>query len=451
MHMSKNIRLTRGLDIRLQGEPEKTLKTVECRRFALKPTDFRGVMPRLMVAPGDKVKAGSPLFHDKAREQVLFCSPVGGTVVDIIRGPKRVIEEILIECDGKDDFIDFGKSDPSAMEREAIITRLLESGAWPFILQRPYSVIANPADKPKAIFVSAFDTAPLAPDYDFIIGQDTGAFQTGIEVLRKLSGGKVHLNVHSSKTKSNTILQAQGVQINHFNGPHPAGNIGIQIHHIDPINKGEVVWYVNPQDLMIIGRIFSEGRLNTKKVYAVTGSELLNPHYVISHVGVNAWTLVGGGFKEGPTRMISGNVLTGTRIERDGYMGFYHHQFTAIPEGKYHEFLGWALPGLDKFSASRTYFSWLTPHKKYRLDTNIHGGERAYVVTGDFEKVLPMNIYPLQLIKAILADDIELMESLGIYEVDDEDFALCEVICTSKTEIQSIIRKGLDLMRKEMS
>jgi len=449
--MSKVIRLSKGLDIKLLGEPEKTLKTIECKKFAIKPTDFHAVIPKLLVAPGDKVKAGTPLFYNKYREEVMFCAPVSGVVTDVVRGPKRVIEEIRLECDGNDDFVDLGRADIGGLSREDIVSKLLKSGAWPMIRQRPYSTIANPDDAPKAIHISAFDSAPLAPDYNFVIQNEKEGFKAGLEVLKKLTSGIVHLNVHTTATRSEVFLESSGVQINRFTGPHPAGNVGIQIHHIDPINKGDVVWYVNPMDVAAIGKVFIEGRFNPKRIYAVTGSEVLQPHYVQSTIGINVWDLTSGAFKDGAVRMISGNVLTGTYVEKDGYMGFYHHQFTAIPEGKHREFLGWALPGFSKFSKSRTFFSWLTPNRRYRLDTNLNGGYRAYVVTGEYETVLPMNIYPVHLIKAIMVDDIEQMEKLGIYEVDEEDFALCEVICTSKTEVQSIIRKGLDLMHKEMS
>jgi len=319
---------------------------------------------------------------------------------------------------------------------------------WPVIRQRPFSIIANPADAPKGIYVSGFDSAPLAPDYSMIVAESIADFQAGIDVLSKLAGSPVKLGLPGGKSQFPKVSNSD---ITYFEGPHPAGNVGIQIHNTKPINKGDIVWVVNAQDVIIIGRLFSKGIYDTTILVPLTGSEVKNPKYFRLRKGASVRSLLKDNLNEGSVRVISGNVLTGTRIKPDGYLGFYQNQFTVIPEGNYHEFFGWALPGLNKFSFSKSFFSYLTPNRKYRLDTNFHGAERAYVMTGQYEQVLPMDIYPMQLIKACLAENIEMMENLGIYEVDEEDFALIEFIDTSKTEIQSIIRKGLDLIRKEMS
>jgi Na+-transporting NADH:ubiquinone oxidoreductase subunit A len=359
--------------------------------------------------------------------------------------------EVRVEADNQEGYEEFKKGDPLAMKREEVIENLLKSGLWPMIRQRPYSVIANPSDNPKAIFVSAFDTAPLAPDYDFVVHGHGEDFQVGLNALTMLTSGKVHLNLQAEAGHSKVFTNSKGVQINEFSGPHPSGNVGTQIAYLDPINKGDIVWYLRPQEVVSIGRLFMQGRLDSFRLIALTGSEVKTPKYYKTKIGTCIEGMVRDNVKSQNVRYISGNPLTGKKIEGDCHVGYYDSQVTVLPEGDYHEFLGWALPRVHKFSFSKSYLSWIMPGRKYKLDTNINGGERALVMTGEFEKVFGWNIYPMQLIKASLIEDIELMEKLGIYEVDEEDFALCEFIDTSKTEIQQIIRNGLDLMRREMS
>ena len=448
--MSKVIRISKGLDIKLLGEAEKKVTEVSSDNFALKPPDFVDVFPKLFLKEGDEVKAGTPVFFNKYRDNIILTSPVSGKVTEIRRGAKRKMLEIRIESDGKMNYEDFGKADPASLSKEKIIEKLLKSGIWAYIRQRPYSVIADPKDEPKAIFISAFNSAPLAPDYDFVLDEESQAFQAGLNALEKLTSGKIHLNINDGKTCSKTFLEAKGVQINRFARPHPAGNIGVQIHNIDPINKGDIVWYLNPQAVVTVGKLFLEGKYNASRIIALTGSEVKKPQYFKVIAGTLVTDLFKDNINKGNVRYISGNVLTGSKIEKDGYLGFYDDQITVIPEGDYFEFLGWSMPRFNKFSFSRTFVSWLFPNKKYRLDTNLNGGQRAFVLTGEYEKVFPMNIYPMQLLKAIIVKDIDLMENLGIYEVDEEDFALCEFIDASKTEMQAIVREGLDYMRKEM-
>lgn len=450
--MSEIITIKQGLDINLLGEAEKVIQPVESGLYAIKPPDFIGVFPKVLVQEGDRVKAGTSLFYDKYRENIKLTSPVSGTVKELRRGEKRVLLEIIIEPDVQQEYEEFGKADPNRLSREEIIEKLLSSGIWPVIRQRPYDVIANPADHPKAIFISAFDTSPLAPDYDFVVNGKSEVFQTGIDALKKLTKGIIHLNLKGGAGKSSVFSGIKNVQVNYFKGPHPAGNVGVQINKLDPVNKGEVVWHLRPQEVITIGRLFNEGRYNAEKIVALTGSEVLQPTYIRTKVGAVITEIIRDNIKEGKVRFISGNPLTGTKIDKHGFIGFYDSQITVLPEGDYHEMFGWALPGFKKFSYSRTFFSWLHPKsRKYRLDTNFHGGRRALVMTGEMEKVFPFDIYPMQLIKAIITEDVEAMENLGIYEVAEEDFALVEYIDTSKTEIQSLVRKGLDLMRKEMS
>jgi Na+-transporting NADH:ubiquinone oxidoreductase subunit A len=449
--MSTDYIISKGVDIKLLGEAEKTIVDLNAKRFAIKPTDFVGCFPKMLVKEGDTVKAGTVLFFDKYREDIKFSSPVSGTVVSLVRGAKRRLEEIIIESDGKGEAVDFGTQKIESLKREEIISKMLESGVWPMVRQRPYSIVADPKANPKAIFVSAFSSAPLAPDFDLIVHGHGEEFQAGLDILTKLTTGKVHLNVNGKDTSSKVFLNAKNVEISKFSGPHPAGNVSVHVNRINPINKGEVIWYVNPQEVISIGKFFLNGKVDTKRVFAFTGSEVNNPKYYKSFVGACITNMTCGNIKGDNNRFISGDVLTGQKIYKDGFIGFYNNMATVIPEGNYHEFFGWILPGLKKFSMSGTFASKLFTNRKNRLDTNLHGGERAMVMTGKYEKVFPFDIYPMQLIKAIIVEDIDLMEQLGIYEIDEEDFALCEVIDTSKTELQKIVRQGLDLMRKEMS
>jgi Na+-transporting NADH:ubiquinone oxidoreductase subunit A len=448
--MPATIKVKKGLDIKLLGKAKKNIQEISSHCFAIKPIDFCGVFPKLLIKEDDNVKAGTPLYFDKYRQDILFTSPVSGKVKEIRRGAKRVLLEIVIDAGKEQEYEDFGNADPKTLNREQIVEKMLKSGVWPVIRQRPYGIIANPADDPKAIFISAFDTHPLAPDFNFIVDQYAGEFQEGVDALIKLTSGKVYLNISNKANTSKVFLETRGVQINKFSGPHPAGNVGTQINKLDPVNIGEVVWYLRPQEVITIGRLFKTGKLDSTRIIALTGSEVKNPVYYKTLIGASISEMVKDNVSSARLRYISGNVLTGRKIEKDGFVGFYDSQVTVIPEGDYYEFFGWATPGFNKYSYYNQFFAPLRPNKKYRLDTNLHGGERAFVVTGKFEKVFPLNIYPMQLIKAIIIEDIDLMENLGIYEVDEEDFALCEFIDTSKTEIQTIVRKGLDLMRKEM-
>ena len=449
--MSKNIKIKKGLNIHLIGEAEKTLTTISSERYAVKPTDFVGVFPKMLVKTGDSIKAGSPLFYDKYREDIIFTSPVSGKITEIKRGEKRVLQEIQISADSEMKYVEFKKSDISSISKEEIIETLLKSGVWPFIKQRPYSIIADPKDAPKAIHISAFDSSPLAPDFDFVVHGKGEIFQAGLDAIAKLTDGKVHLNCNSENTKSQVFLKSKNVQINQFTGPHPAGNVGTQIHHIDPINKGEIVWVLSTQAVLTIGRLFLDGKYDATKVVALTGSEVKSPKYYKIINGCSVESIVKNNITDENNRIISGNVLFGTKIETDGYISFYDSQVTVIPEGDKPEFLGWGMPGFGKFSTTRTFLSWLTPNKKYKLDTNYHGCLRAFVMSGEYEKVFPMDIMPVQLLKSVLVNDIDMMENLGIYEVAEEDFALCEFVCTSKIESQSIIRQGINTMIKELN
>jgi Na+-transporting NADH:ubiquinone oxidoreductase subunit A len=446
--MSKTIKIKKGLDIKLKGMAELSIGgEITSTLYGIEPANFLGLIPKLSVKPDEYVKIGTPLFYDKNQPEVKITSPVSGKVVAINRGDRRKILDIEIESDNKFESEQFSIGELSSINRDSIKEVLLSSGLWPYLIQRPFGIIAKPSDTPRDIFVSGFDSAPLAPSYDFSLANDLKSFQKGIDVLAKLTDGKVYLGVRSGSK----LAEVKNAEVNVFDGPHPAGNVGIQIHHLKPINKGDKVWTVDPQAVVFIGRLFSDGKLNFSKIVSLTGSEVKNPMYYKTVVGVKASPIVSGKTEaSGKERIIAGNVLTGKKMNADDYLNFYANQITVIPEGDNYEFLGWAMPRFNKFSFSRAYFSWLTPGKTYRADANLNGEERAYVMTGQYEKVLPMDILPVHLIKSIMADDIDKMELLGIYEVIEEDLALCEYVCTSKIEVQHILRKGIDLIVKEL-
>jgi len=448
--MSQSVRIRRGLNINLLGEADKVYASVKNHNiYAIKPTDFHGLTPKLSAKVGDKVLAGSVIFFDKYNERIKFCSPVSGTVKDIVRGEKRRILEVIIESDNEQKYESHSSLNVKNANREQLIDYMLSNGVWPFIRQKPYDIIANPSDMPKAIFISAFKSGPLAIDNDFALYGMDDLFQSGLDIITKLTNGKTHLNLDGNTNSSKVFSEAKGVEINSFSGPHPAGNVGVQIHHINPINKGDIVWYLEPQDVIVIARLFNEGKYDVSRIISLCGSEVSKPRYYRTISGTCVSNLIDDNVENDNNRVICGDVLSGTKIDKNGYLGFYDTQLTVIKEGNEQEFLGWALPGFNKFSMSKSYFSWLFPKRKYDIDTNMRGEERAYVVTGQYEKVLPMDIYTQQLIKAIMIEDIDLMEKLGLYEVGPEDLALCEFVCTSKIEVQSIIRHGLDLLRKE--
>lgn len=450
--MSKVIKIKKGLNINLKGKAEKVLVTTKsAQTYAVKPTDFTGITPKLSVKENDEVKAGTALFYDKYNPDVKFTSPVSGKVLEIVRGERRKILEVLIEPDGKDEFESFTKAAPADLERTAIVENLQNSGLWASIKMRPYGIIANAADTPKAIFISCIDSAPLGVDYNFIFSGKEKEFQAGIDALSKLTEGKIHLGIDATCAPCTAFANAKGVEITKYSGKHPIGNVGTQIHLTSPINKGDIIWTLEPQAVVTIGRLFTEGKYDASKIVALAGSEVKKPQYYKVISGANIQSITNDNISSENVRFISGNALTGTRIDSTGHLGFYGSLVTAIPEGDHYEFMGWMAPGFKKFSVSRSFFSWLTPKKEYTIDTNIKGGRRALMITGSFEKVFPFNIYPMQLIKAISINDIDLMEKLGIYEVVEEDFALCEFVDTSKTDIQAMVRKGLDLMIKEMS
>jgi Na+-transporting NADH:ubiquinone oxidoreductase subunit A len=448
--MSKDIRIKKGLDLKLKGDAEKVVSVVSRSKvYAINPSDFNGVTPKMVVKEGAKVKAGEIIFYSKNDESVKFVSPVSGTIQEIKRGEKRVILQILITADSQDIHLEHSKKNLKDLSSQEVKEQLLASGCWPFINQRPYDVIANSADTPKAIFVSAYASAPLTADVDFVLENKTEAFQAGIDALAKLTSGKVHLSL-KGKEKS-ALENISGVSIHKVFGPHPAGNVGVQISKIDPINAGDRVWTVAPQDVATIGEFFLTGKFNATKTIALSGSEVKDAQYYTLISGAQISDLVAGKIKGDNVRIISGDIFTGNKVAQNGFLGFYSNTVTVIPEGDQYRMFGWmpfASPSIH--SAQRTGLSWLMPGKKYAPNTNLNGEERALVVTGEMENVMPLDIYPMQLLKACIANDIDKMENLGIYEVAPEDFALIDYTNTSKLEAQVIIRKALNLMIKEV-
>jgi Na+-transporting NADH:ubiquinone oxidoreductase subunit A len=447
--MSNIIDLKKGLNIPISGAAAlQAKKTIVPDVVAIKPTDFKGFSPRLLVKEGDKVLAGSPVLADKQRQDILLTSPVSGTVQEIVRGEKRKLLAVLVKPDGTNGAVDFGARKPSGLKAEEVKEVLLKSGLWPFIIQRPYGVVADPALTPKAIFVSAFSTAPLAADTEFVFKDEVPAIQAAVTAVSKLAPVNVCVNSEASAFAKLTDAKVYVV-----NGKkHPAGNVGVQISHISPIKKGETVWTLTLLALAAIGKVLTTGKLDLTRKVAVTGPAAVDPSYVTTLPGMPVKALAGYYDGSVETRFISGDVLTGENVGEGGYLGFFDNQVTLIKEGREREVLGWAKPfRFNQFSSSMTYFSWLLPKKKYNMDTNTHGGVRAFVVSDVYGKVLPMDLFPVYLIKACLAGDIEKMEKFGIYEVLPEDFALCEFVDPSKNDIQAIISKGIDLMIKEMA
>ena len=450
--MSTDIRIRKGLDIKLVGAAEKeTVTAIPSNVYAIQLSDFHGIIPKMLKKVGDKVQAGEPVFYNKSVEAMQFVSPVSGEVIEIVRGERRRILTIKIKADSTQQYAAGNSLNVDSADAESIKKYLLASGCWPFIKQRPYDVIANPNKSPKAIFISGYASAPLAADLDYILQGKEAELQAAITALGKMTDGQVHVSV--GKNASSPLAGLNGITLHTVSGPHPAGNVGTLINKVDPVNKGEVVWTVNAQDLVIIGELLLTGRFNAERIVALVGSSVKKPRYFKTKIGSEVATMVydNGVDKDGNDRIISGNVLTGKQVKPDGALDYYSNTITVIPEGDDYELFGWNKPVFNKLSTSRAMtFSWLTPNKHYDLNTNTNGEHRAFVMTGNYEQVFPLDIYPLQILKACMYNDLDEMEALGMYEVAPEDFALTEFICVSKQPHQDIIRQGLDLMLKEI-
>jgi Na+-transporting NADH:ubiquinone oxidoreductase subunit A len=439
--------LSKGHDILLEGEAEHKFLDREVKTFALQPKDYIGMqpIPKLMIEVGDEVKAGSPVFFDKTHPEIIHVSPVSGEFIELRRGEKRSIQELVFLADkdqkavkhtvpsgGKDEIIDFMK----------------KTGAWTLLRQRPYDTIPSPDVAPKNIFISTFDSAPLAPDSNFIVNGQGDNFQKGLDILGGLTEGKVYLGLNAKTNVAPELAKASGVVKTYFHGKHPAGNVGVQIHHTAPLAQGDVVWYLGVQEVITLGRLFNTGEFVQERIIAVTGAELEETGYVRTYQGAAIADLVGSDVGEG-VRYISGDVLSGKEKEDKGYVGMFDDQVTVIDEGDEYELFGWLLPLKLRPSVSGTMPNRFFPDIKFRANTNTHGEKRAFVVTGQYEKLLPMDIHVQHLMKAILNNDFERMEGLGLFELSEEDVALCEFACTSKQPLQKILREGLEVMREQ--
>jgi len=449
--MANVIKLRKGLDINLAGAASRAveLKAKPVEEYALVPDAFVGVTPKLAVHEGDHVNAGDALFVNKACPEVKFASPVSGTVSAVVRGKRRKVLCVKVKADAEQTFTDFGKKDVNAMDGEAVKQALLEAGLFGYINQLPYAVSTTPDTKPKAIFVSTLRDMPLAADFELELTNNEEAFQAGLTALSKIA--KTYLNVGVDQ-HDEAIEGAKNVEINVFDGPCPAGNVGVQVNNINPVNKGEVVWTIDPSAVIFFGRLFLTGNVDLRKLVAVAGSEIKTPGYCKTLVGSPLSAIVGDQLKATEhVRLIEGNPLTGKKASLDDFLGAHSSEITAIPEGDdKNEMLGWIMPRPNDFSTSRSYFSWLMGKKKeYNLDARVKGGERHMIMSGEYDKVLPMDIYGEYLIKAIIAGDIDKQEQLGIYEVSPEDFAVAEFVDSSKLELQKIVRDGLNILRKE--
>lgn len=449
--MSKDIRIKKGLNINLIGGAELTTsKSVLSNVYVINLEDFHGITPKMLLKQGAEVKAGEPLFYNKNVEDMLFVSPVSGELIEIERGARRRILSLKILADKSQETLGHKKLDVDRASKQEIKSYLLKGGCWPFIKQRPYDVIANPDTTPKSVFISGYTTAPLSADLDYVLRGKEAELQAGVSALAKLTPGKVHVSV--GKSGKSPLASLNGIELHKVSGPHPAGLVGTQINKLDPISKGELVWTVSPQDLIILGEFLLTGKFNAERLVALAGSSVKAPKYFSTKIGTEISTfLYASGVNEDNFRVINGDVLTGTKSSPDGYLGFYNNTVTVIPEGDDYDFFGWNKPIFNKISNTRALtFSWLQPKKKYSLNTNTNGEHRAFVVTGQYEEVFPLDIYPMQLLKACMVKDLDEMEQLGLYEVAPEDFSLTEFVCISKQPHQQIIREGLDLLQKEI-
>ena len=445
--MANVIKLRKGLDIHLQGKAEeKKIQLKSNGKYALVPDDFEGITPKVVVREGDHVKAGDALFVNKLYPEVKFASPVSGTVREVVRGERRKVLCVRVDADAQQEFADFGRRDINTLSGKQVINALLEAGLFGYINQLPYAVSTNPGTQPKAIFVSALRDKPLAANFEFEVKGQEQDFQTGLTALSKIA--KTYLGVG----EGSALTSMKNAEVTVFQGKCPAGNVGVQVNNIAPVNKGEVVWTIgDPTVVLFIGRLFNTGRVNLTRTIALCGSEINSPAYVDMLVGEELSTLLSNSYDAGKSvRIINGNVLTGKPTTKDGFLGAHTSEITVIPEGNdADEMLGWILPRFKQFSVNRSYFSWLCGKKNYALDARIKGGERHIIMSGEYDKVLPMDIYGEYLIKAIIAGDIDRQEALGIYEVSPEDFALAEFVDSSKLELQRIVREGLNILRKE--
>jgi len=446
------IKIKKGLNIPIVGEPKQVIgKSCHPKRVALMGYDYIGLKPKIEVSVGDSVKLGQNLFFDKKMPGVMYTSPGTGKVISINRGERRVFESIVIDLEGKEEmtFDPYDKDRLDKLDRGKVKSLLIESGLWTSLRARPFSKVANPEITPHSIFITVMDTNPLAPSIEIILQGKTEPFNDGLKVISKLTDGKVFLckapdlNIHCDAIA--------GLSIEEFTGPHPTGNVGTHIHFLDPAGLKKTVWHINVQDVIAIGKLFTSGRIPVERIISLAGPSVKNPKLLKTRIGASIEEIIDGELKQGENRVISGSVLSGRRASGVlGFLGRYHQQVSVLPEGRNREFLGWMGPGLNKFSIKNIFLSKLFKHKTFTFTTSLHGGKRAIVPIGSYEKVVPLDILPTFLLRSLIVDDIEEAEKLGCLELDEEDLALCSFVSPSKIEYGSILRRNLTLIEKEI-
>ena len=445
--MIRHIKLKKGLDIRLKGQAQQTVRELPVQgTYSIVPDDFYGFKPKPVVKDGDTVKAGDALFISKEIPELKVVSPVSGKVTGVVRGERRKLMSFNVEASSQQEWKTFNTNVSTAEELKAL---LLDAGLFAFIRQRPFDIVANPQDKPKGIFVSTFSKMPLAQDFTFAVKGEEEYLRIGIDALGMIAQVYVGISPEQADIMPSLMPKAN---ICIFSGPNPSGNVGVQINHLNPVNKGEVVWTIGAEEVIFIGRLLKEGKVDLTRTIAVAGAEVKEPVYCKTLVGTSLATILSDNLcHKDHIRIINGNPLVGTKTTLDAYLAARATEVTVIPEGDdKDEVLGWIMPRFKDFSTNRSYFTWLQSNKKeYNLDARIKGGERHIIMSGEYDRYLPMDIYGGYLIKAILTGDLDRMEALGIYEVAPEDFAVAEFADSSKLELQRIVREGLDLLRKE--
>lgn len=447
------VELSKGHDILLKGSPSKEVVQGNATRYAVIPQDFRGMspIPKVFPAVGDEIKAGQALFIDKKNDRVKHVAPVSGEVIEIKRGEKRSIAEVIILADKENKFHQFDPPSITESTREDIVEFLLESGGWTLLNQRPHDIMPSPDDVPNNIFISTFDTAPLAPDSSIIIEGKGELFQKGLDVLTRLTSGKVFLGLSANGETAphDTFVSAEGVEKRWYSGKHPSGNVGVQIHHTAPIKPGNKVWTLGIQEVICLGELMHKGIFNAERIVAVGGANVIAPTHIRTYNGANLGELLKDNVQGDQNRIVDGDVLSGKETSLDAFLSSKSDQISVIEEGDFYEIFGWLLPLAPRPTISKTFPNFLYPNMEFDGNTNTHGERRAFVMSGQYEKVLPMQIYPQHLMKAIMTGDFEQMEGLGIYELSEEDIALCEFVCTSKMPLQSILRDGLEMIREQ--
>ncbi|QGG79940.1 Na(+)-translocating NADH-quinone reductase subunit A [Litorivicinus lipolyticus] len=444
------IEIKKGLDLPIEGGPKQSISEGrKVNTVALVGYDYNGMKPTMQVSVGDTVKLGQPVFTCKKTAGVVYTAPGAGTVVAVNRGDKRVFQSLVIELDGSDDSVEFAQhSDLSALTRETVQSQLLESGAWTSLQTRPFNKVPVPGSVPSSIFVSAMDTNPLAADPTVVIGARASAFNDGLNILSQLTDGKVYVG-HAASAQLNLSGNAQ-VQAQAFAGPHPAGLVGTHIHHLDPVSESKTVWTITYQDVIALSALFKQGRLDVERVVALAGPEVSEPRLITTRVGANLQELTAGETRGNQTRVISGSILGGrTAHGAVDFLGRYHLQVSCLLESTEREMFHYLRAGKERHSVMPIYVSWFNKARKFAFNTTTNGSERAMVPVGAYERVMPLDVLPTQLLRSLIVGDTDGAIGLGALEMAEEDLALCTYVCPGKYEYGPILRDTLTTIEKE--